>query len=296
MLFWFGSLWLSAVPTRADFKVGVYKLNMYYLVESGFESQFFVFEGTMELSVTTTSHIDTDYGSYENVRTEVTESFILYGKNVNGTIIGEDLRSYYDAKEHEVLSSGAFKFNITGKPIYRYEFQYHRGNFIEYGPMERELFATTPGTTWSSTYEETYYVNDQLESITNKNVSLELKEFKTKTVAAGSFECARLKRSSFEEGEYLGYDYIFITQIGDETLLVYEESYNEESQLQGTQELISLALPFPETTSFTMSMSQTTPTVSEGSPLLFFGGVLVVINKRLRQWSNSVCAYRKKDR
>ncbi len=163
------------------------------------------------------------------------------------------------------------EFNITGLGSFRIEMHSFRGNFIGSYPTSEEIFEASPGTIWNYSYEEmvvgdfSSQDNSQLplrnstdaqgppDPLTNNSIVIQLENFETKTVTAGTFECARLNESSYENGTYTGSRILYSTLVGSESLLILQEDYSDEGKRILRRELISLD---PSQTSYVTSDSQ----------------------------------------
>jgi len=255
------------LPAQADSKMGVYEFRFYF-------AQFplyFEFAGITEMSEGTTTRVESDYGSYDNVTTIEHAPFIMSGSGLDGTLSFKALKTYIDSYGREIGSFSIMEFNITGIGSFQIEMHSFRGNFIGSYPTLDEIFEASPGTIWNYSYEEMISgdfssqdsnqppmqnpTNNQgpPDPLTNNSIVIQLENFETKTVTAGTFECVRLNESSYENGTYTGSQILYRTRVGSESLLVLQEDYTDEGKRMFTRELISLD---PSQASYTTSDTQ----------------------------------------
>jgi len=101
-----------------------------------------------------TTRIESDYGSFDNVKTIEHAPFIMSGNGLDGTLSFKALKTYIDSYGREIGSFSIMEFNITGLGSFRIEMHSFRGNFIGSYPSSNEIFEASPGTIWSYSYEE----------------------------------------------------------------------------------------------------------------------------------------------
>ena len=258
---------LQILPAQANTKLGVYEFRFYF-------AQFpiyFEFAGITEMSEGTTNQIESEYGSFNNVTTIEHAPFTMSGSGLDGTLSFKAMKTYIDTYGREIGSFNIMEFNITGIGSFRIEMHSFRGNFIGSYPSLDEIFEASPGTIWNYSYEEMVSgdfssqdtnqpqlqnpTNDQgpPDPLTNKSIVIQLENFETKTVTAGTFDCVRLNESSYENGTYTGSRILYRTLLGSESLLVLQEDYSDEGKRMFSRELISLD---PSQTSYVTSDTQ----------------------------------------
>ena len=133
---------LPILPAQADSKMGVYEFRFYF-------AQFplyFEFAGITEMSEGTTTRVESDYGSYDNVTTIEHAPFIMSGSGLDGTLSFKALKTYIDSYGREIGSFSIMEFNITGIGSFQIEMHSFRGNFIGSYPTLDEIFEASPGT------------------------------------------------------------------------------------------------------------------------------------------------------
>lgn len=249
----------QAPPTHADYKIGAYQLHFRPFGLPKYNALV----GNASMSIIMTSYIDTDFGSYKNVKTINYAPLILAKKRLDASLLFEKFNTYFDNQGREICFKIMAELNFTELYRYRIELQSYRGNYTGLYPTWNAVFAATPGTNWTYTFGTAAYVNisslipdleipkigyDDLNlpfvmNNTKIRVQLEVESFESKTVEAGEFDCVRLKQSIFENESYLGYTYIYRAHIGRENLLIFQEDYDSNGKSVLIQELISLELP-----------------------------------------------------
>jgi len=249
----------QAPHTHADYKVGTYQLRFRPFGLPWYNALV----GNATMSVITIRYLNTDFESYQNVKTISYAPFILAKKKLDATLFFEKFNTYFDNQGREICFLIIAELNFTEQYRYRIELQSYRGNYTGSYPSWSAVFAATPGTNWTYTFGTTVYVNissllpdleipkigyDELKfpfamNNTDIRVSLVVEDYETKTVGAGEFNCVRLKQSTFENESNLGYTYIYRAQKGREYPLIFQDDYDSKGKGVLSYELISLDLP-----------------------------------------------------